>query len=63
MEKSLTEMTSRIHLVATEKPMAIRTAPVTLNDVQKWMSSVPELKTGSGKSAAKPSSSADTKSN
>jgi hypothetical protein len=61
MEKSLIEMASRIHLVATEKPMAIRTAPVTLNDVQKWISAVPEIGSGAGTPAAKSSLSTDTK--
>lgn len=43
MEKSLTEMASRIHLVATDKPMAFRAAPVTLADVQNWISLVPQV--------------------
>lgn len=43
MEKSLGEMASRIHLVATDKPMAIRSAPITLADVQNWISLVPQI--------------------
>jgi len=40
MEKALTEMASRIHLVATEKPMAFRSSPMTLAEVQKWASTM-----------------------
>jgi hypothetical protein len=43
MEKSLSEMASRIHLVATDKPMAIRAAPITLTEVQNWISVVPQI--------------------
>jgi hypothetical protein len=43
MEKALAEMSSRIHLVATEKPMAIRAAPVTLAEVQSWIALVPQI--------------------
>ena len=63
MEKSLTEMASRIHLVATEKPMAIRAAPVTLTDVQSWISAVPEIAVGPGMPGAKASASPETKTN
>lgn len=43
MEKSLREMASRIHLVATDKPMAMRAAPITLTEVQNWVSLVPKI--------------------
>lgn len=43
MEKSLTEMASRIHLVATDKPMAFRAAPPTLAEVQSWIALVPQF--------------------
>ncbi|HMD78121.1 MAG TPA: hypothetical protein VKG86_12200 [Terracidiphilus sp.] len=38
MEKSLKQMADRIVLVANDKPMQARTAPVTLADVEKWAS-------------------------
>jgi len=59
MEKALAEMASRIHLVATDKPMAIRAAPVTLAEVQNWISLVPQIAgtastaTGSASSSSK----------
>jgi len=43
MGKSLSEMASRIHIVATDKPMRLRVAPVTLADVQNWISLVPQI--------------------
>jgi hypothetical protein len=43
MEKSLVEMATRIHTVATDKPMAIRSAPITLAEVQNWISLVPQI--------------------
>lgn len=43
MEKSLSEMASRIHTVATDKPMTLRSAPATLADVQNWISLVPQI--------------------
>jgi hypothetical protein len=36
MSKSLHEMAERIHLVATEKPMAFRIPPLTLSTVEQW---------------------------
>jgi hypothetical protein len=61
MEKSLTEMASRIHLVATDKPMAIRAVPITLTEVQKWISSVPQVASAPSATAAKSSTSTGTK--
>jgi hypothetical protein len=61
MERSLTEMASRIHLVATDKPMAIRAAPITLTEVQNWISSVPQIAPAPATAAAKSSTSAGTK--
>lgn len=40
MSKSLQEMSKRIHLVATEKPMAFRLPPLTLTNVEKWAKEV-----------------------
>jgi len=40
MSKSLKEMSQRIHLVATDKPMAFRIPPVTLTNVQQWVTQV-----------------------
>jgi hypothetical protein len=61
MEKSLAEMASRIHLVATDKPMAIRAAPITLAEVQNWISLVPQIVPAASKTTAKSSTSTDTK--
>lgn len=61
MEKSLTEMASRIHLVATDKPMAIRAAPITLAQVQSWISLVPQIAPAAA--SAQSSSASTTKSN
>lgn len=61
MEKSLSEMASRIHLVATDKPMAIRAAPITLTEVQNWISVVPQIAPVA--TTAKSSTSTGTKSN
>lgn len=36
MTKSLAEMSKRIHLVAEDKPMAIRATPVSVDDVENW---------------------------
>jgi hypothetical protein len=63
MEKSLSEMASRIHLVATDKPMAVRSAPITLADVQNWISLVPQIAPAAATTAAKSSTSTSTKSN
>lgn len=63
MEESLAEMASRIHLVATAKPMAIRAAPITLAQVQNWISLVPQIAPAPAKTAAKSSTSTGTKSN
>jgi hypothetical protein len=38
MEKSLKQMADRIELVANDKPMQARTAPLTVADVEKWAS-------------------------
>jgi hypothetical protein len=38
MWESLNEMAARINLVANDKPMLARTAPVTLTQVEKWAS-------------------------
>jgi hypothetical protein len=38
MEKSLKQMSDRIKLVADDKPMEVRIAPVTLANVEKWAS-------------------------
>ena len=60
MEKSLSEMQSRIHLVATDKPMAIRAAPITLADVQNWVSIVPQIAPAAATATAKSSSTTGT---
>jgi len=60
MQKSLSEMTSRIHLVATGKLMAIRAEPITLAQVQNWISQVPQIASASA-TAAKSSTSTDAK--
>ena len=57
MEKSLGEMASRIHLVAMDKPMAIRVAPITLTEVQNWISSVPQVAPAPALTATKSSTS------
>jgi predicted metal-dependent hydrolase len=62
MEKSLSEMASRIHLVATDKPMAIRMAPITLTEVQNWISLVPQIAPAPATAVAKSSTSTGTKS-
>ena len=36
MSKSLQEMSQRIHLVAADKPMAFRAAPITVATVEQW---------------------------
>lgn len=61
MEKSLSEMASRIHLVATDKVMAIRAAPITLANVQNWISLVPQIAPAAATPAAKSSTSSGTK--
>ena len=61
MEKALAEMASRIHLVATDKPMAIRTAPVTLADVENWISLVPQIAGTASPAAGSASSSSKSK--
>jgi hypothetical protein len=38
MEKSLKQMSDRIKLVADDKPMEVRIAPITLANVEKWAS-------------------------
>lgn len=38
MEKSLKEMSKRIDLLANEKPMALRSAPISIADVEEWAS-------------------------
>jgi hypothetical protein len=60
MEKSLSEMESRIHLVATDKPMAIRMAPITLVTVQSWISMVPQIAPAAATTAVKSSTSKGT---
>jgi hypothetical protein len=40
MSTSLQEMSKRIHLVATGKPMAFRIPPLTLDNVEKWANKV-----------------------
>ena len=55
MAKALSEMASRIHLVATDKPMTVRTAPITLAEVQHWISLVPQIAPTT--TVAKPSTS------
>jgi hypothetical protein len=37
MEDSLAVMQKRVHLVATDKPMRVRIAPVSLNGVEAWV--------------------------
>ncbi len=63
MEKSLGEMASRIHLVATDKPMTIRTAPITLAEVQNWISQIPKIAPAPAAAAAKSLAAKATKSN
>jgi hypothetical protein len=43
MEQALTDMTSRMHALATGKPMSFRMAPPTLTDVQNWINYVPQI--------------------
>jgi hypothetical protein len=62
MEKSLVEMASRIHLVATDKPMAIRVAPITLTQVQNWISLVPQMASAPATTATKSSTTTGAKS-
>jgi hypothetical protein len=38
MEQALTEMTKRMHQLATEKTMSIRTAPPSLDSLEQWLS-------------------------
>ncbi len=38
MEKSLKQMSDRIKLVADDKPMEVRIAPITIANVEKWAS-------------------------
>lgn len=38
MEESLKEMSKRIDLLANEKPMALRSAPISIADVEQWAS-------------------------
>jgi hypothetical protein len=40
MSKSLQEMSQRIHMVATDKPMAFRLPPVTVATVETWSTQV-----------------------
>lgn len=40
MSKSLKEMSQRIHLVATDKPMAFRVPPITVATVEQWATQV-----------------------
>ncbi len=40
MSKSLQEMSQRIHMVATDKPMAFRVPPVTVATVEQWTTQV-----------------------
>jgi hypothetical protein len=63
MKKSLNEMASRIHMVATDKPMTIRTAPITLADVQNWISLVPQIAPASPTAAVESSTSTGKQSN
>lgn len=62
MEKSLSEMASRIHLVATDKPMAIRSDPITLADVQSWIALVPQIAPAPPATTAKSTASTGTQS-
>ena len=39
MLDALREMSSRVHLLATEKPMPIREAPFSLKLVEDWVQS------------------------
>ena len=63
MEKSLSEMASRIHLMATDKPMAIRAAPITLAEVQNWISLVPQIAPAAATTTAKASTPTGAKIN
>ena len=54
MEKSLQQMSDRIHLVADEKPMELRIAPLTIPNVEKWAS---EFQSAAGLSAPDTASS------
>ena len=51
MEKALKEMADRIKTVADDKPMAMRTAPITLTDVEKWASQFTSAATPTSKTA------------
>ena len=50
MATSLEEMSQRIHTVAEDKPMAFRSAPLSVSTVEKWTSQI--MSTGSTNSAA-----------
>ena len=54
MEKSLQQMSDRIHLVADDKPMELRIAPLTIPNVEKWAS---EFQSAAGLSAPDTASS------
>ena len=49
MTKSLQEMSQRIHTVAEDKPMAYRSAPLSVSTVEAWASQI--MSTGSTTSA------------
>jgi hypothetical protein len=40
MQEALEEMTKRLHQLATEKTLGARGAPITLDDVEQWLSKV-----------------------
>ena len=40
MDEALKEMTKRLHQLATEKTLGVRGAPITLDDVEQWLSKV-----------------------
>jgi hypothetical protein len=50
MRKSLEEMSQRIHTVAEDKPMAYRSAPLSISTVEDWASQI--MSTGSTAPAA-----------
>jgi hypothetical protein len=43
MGSSLEEMSKRVHLVAEDKPMSFRTAPLTIATVEKWAAQIGTL--------------------
>jgi len=61
MEKCLKQMADRIDLVANDKPMEVRTVPVTLANVEKWAEPFITKSLSSASSRSAPKAPAKTK--